>query len=99
MSQKQRSGGSNQQCGAGLVIPGFSLGLANALRRPFSKCSILVTEAPADGHTLLMGVGPLATAPALFRNVPFDVQRDFAPVITRNSLPGLQAVTVIIYAI
>ena len=47
----------------------------------------LVAKAPADGHTLLMGVGTLATAPALVRNVPYDVLRDFAPVIQLASLP------------
>ncbi len=43
--------------------------------------SEIVARAPADGHTLLLGtVGVLAVNPSLFRNLPADPVRDFAPV-------------------
>jgi tripartite-type tricarboxylate transporter receptor subunit TctC len=45
----------------------------------------LATEAVArampDGHTLLLGnAGQLATNPAVYQNLPFNTQRDLAPV-------------------
>src|SRR5262249_22596773 len=43
--------------------------------------SELAAHAPADGYTLLMGVqSALVVNPALFARMPFDTQRDFAPV-------------------
>jgi tripartite-type tricarboxylate transporter receptor subunit TctC len=41
----------------------------------------LVAKAPPDGHTLLLSnVGVLAVNRALYRKLPFDPERDFAPV-------------------
>ncbi|MDB5413908.1 MAG: tripartite tricarboxylate transporter substrate binding protein [Rubritepida sp.] len=41
----------------------------------------IVARAPADGHTLLMGVtGLLATNPHIYRNMGFSPSRDLAPV-------------------
>lgn len=40
-----------------------------------------VAKSPKDGHTLLlMDVGSLATAPSLFSNLTYDVEKDLAPV-------------------
>ncbi|EHR71396.1 hypothetical protein BurJ1DRAFT_2567 [Burkholderiales bacterium JOSHI_001] len=39
-----------------------------------------VLQAPHDGHTLLLLSNANAVSPALFKQLPFDVQRDFAPV-------------------
>ncbi len=40
-----------------------------------------VAKAPKDGHTLLLlDVGSLATAPNLFSNLSFDVEKDLEPV-------------------
>ncbi len=40
-----------------------------------------VAKAPKDGHTLLLtDVGSLATAPSLFSNLTYDVEKDLAPV-------------------
>ena len=40
-----------------------------------------VAKAPKDGHTLLlMDVGSLATAPSLFSNLTYDVEKDLAPI-------------------
>ena len=40
-----------------------------------------VAKAPADGYTLLMAhTGEFAVNPALFDNVPYDLERDFVPI-------------------
>ena len=40
-----------------------------------------VAKAQPDGHTLLlMDVGSLATAPSLFSDLTFDVEKDLAPI-------------------
>jgi tripartite-type tricarboxylate transporter receptor subunit TctC len=40
----------------------------------------LVAKADPDGYTLLMGANGLATNGTLFKKLPFDTLRDFAPV-------------------
>jgi tripartite-type tricarboxylate transporter receptor subunit TctC len=41
----------------------------------------MLARAEADGHTLLVGgVGPLSISPGLYRKLPYDAERDFAPV-------------------
>ena len=41
----------------------------------------LVAKSPPDGYTLTIGtLGPVAVNQSLFRKVPYDSQRDFAPV-------------------
>lgn len=42
--------------------------------------SAYVAQAPADGHTLLVATGSLTVLPALYKNLSFDVLKDFAPV-------------------
>jgi tripartite-type tricarboxylate transporter receptor subunit TctC len=43
--------------------------------------SEIVAHAPKDGYTILMGnTSTLAIAPALYRRLPYDPLRDFAPV-------------------
>ena len=40
-----------------------------------------VAKAPPDGHTLLVGFnGPLAINPTLFKQIPYDSQKDLAPI-------------------
>jgi tripartite-type tricarboxylate transporter receptor subunit TctC len=40
-----------------------------------------VAKSPPDGHTLLVGYnGPLAINPSLFGKLPFDPQKDLAPI-------------------
>jgi len=52
-----------------------------------------VAKAAPDGHTLLIGTnGPLAVSPALAKNLPYDVPRDFAFVTLVGTAPGLIAV-------
>ena len=51
-----------------------------------------VAKAAPDGHTLLLGFnGPLATGP-LLQKVPYDVQKDLAPVVITSSQPNVLAV-------
>ncbi len=46
----------------------------------------LVAKATPDGHTLLMGnSGPLAVNPVLYKKVPYDPVKDFAPVTQGTS--------------
>jgi tripartite-type tricarboxylate transporter receptor subunit TctC len=48
----------------------------------------MVAKAPADGYTIMMGhVSVNAIAPSLFANLPYDVNRDFAPVAIAASVP------------
>ena len=55
---------------------GTTLGTAQAAR------------AASDGHTLLLASAPFAIAPFLYRGLPYDAGRDFAPValLTRSPL-------------
>jgi len=52
--------------------------------RPGGRGYIAMTtaaKAPPDGYTLIMAtIGELAITPVLFKDVPYDVERDFAPV-------------------
>jgi tripartite-type tricarboxylate transporter receptor subunit TctC len=54
----------------------------------------LVAKSPPDGHTmLLLDVSVLATNPALFARLPFDVERDLAPVQMVIYAPYILAVS------
>ena len=43
--------------------------------------SELVARAPADGHTLLMGGASNAINMTLYRDLPYDTVKDFAPIV------------------
>lgn len=48
----------------------------------------IVAKAQSDGYTLLLGqTGPNAINPALFKDLPYDPIKDFAPVIQLTSYP------------
>ena len=52
-----------------------------------------VAKAAPDGYTMMIGFnGPLSFAP-LLQKLPYDVQKDLAPVITTTSQPNVLAVT------
>ena len=46
-----------------------------------------VARAPADGYTLLINTLPFVVNPALYPKMPFDTERDFAPVSLLGSSP------------
>lgn len=46
-----------------------------------------VAKAPADGHTLLMAFDTHAVNPHVYKKLPFDTFRDFAPVSTVGRIP------------
>ena len=46
-----------------------------------------VVSAPPDGHTLLFTVATNAINPSLYKSLPFDFQRDIAPVAGLSELP------------
>jgi tripartite-type tricarboxylate transporter receptor subunit TctC len=49
-----------------------------------------VAKAPADGYTLLMAhTGEFAVNPALFSEVPYELERDFAPITMVSDAPML----------
>ncbi len=53
----------------------------------------LVARAAPDGHTLLYGTpGPQVVNPHLMRSVPYDPERDFAPVSGYKRAPNLLVV-------
>jgi tripartite-type tricarboxylate transporter receptor subunit TctC len=52
-----------------------------------------VARAPADGYTLLMNSLPFVVNPSLYRKIPFDAERDFAPV----SLLGSSAFVLVVH--
>jgi tripartite-type tricarboxylate transporter receptor subunit TctC len=52
----------------------------------------LVAKAPPDGYTLAIVSGSHAINPSLYRKLPFDAVRDFAPVTMLVSGPGLLVV-------
>ena len=49
----------------------------------------LVAKAPADGHTLLVGLSTLATNPTAYKKVPYDAVKDFAPITQALSMANL----------
>jgi tripartite-type tricarboxylate transporter receptor subunit TctC len=49
-----------------------------------------VQKAPPDGYTLVMAhTGEFAVNPALFDNVPYELERDFAPITMVSDAPML----------
>lgn len=53
----------------------------------------LVAKAPADGYTIVMGtVGTHAINPGLYRRMPYDAQKDFAPIGFAGYTPTLLVV-------
>jgi tripartite-type tricarboxylate transporter receptor subunit TctC len=52
-----------------------------------------VAKAAADGYTLYLGFnGPLANAPALYAQLAYDPQKDFAPLVLTTSQPNVLAI-------
>ena len=47
----------------------------------------IVAKSPPDGYTLFMGTNTFAVNPALFKKLPFDSLRDFAPITLVAEIP------------
>ena len=62
--------------------PGASTNIANEF----------VAKSAPDGHTLLINTSAVAINMSLFRNLPFDTLRDFAPVSVVSESPNVLAV-------
>ena len=62
--------------------PGASTNIANEF----------VAKSAPDGHTLLINTSAIAINMSLFRNLPFDTLRDFAPVSVVSESPNVLAV-------
>lgn len=52
----------------------------------------LVAKAPADGYTLLMGAVHHTIAQSVFKKLPYDFQKDFAPITTVAMVPNVLVV-------
>ena len=53
----------------------------------------LAAKSPPDGYTLVMGhIGTMAVNPSLYKRLPYDPLRDFAPVALVALVPNLLAV-------
>jgi tripartite-type tricarboxylate transporter receptor subunit TctC len=55
-----------------------------------TTAAAMVATSPGDGYTIMMGhVSVNAIAPSLFANLPYDVNRDFAPVAIAAAVPHI----------
>src|SRR5437879_7832609 len=52
----------------------------------------LAAKSPADGHTILMAASTLAINPIMYKAVPYDPLRDFAPITQAPSLANVPVV-------
>ncbi len=52
----------------------------------------IAARAPADGYTLLVSSSSMAISPALYKNLNFDIRRDFDEVTLIASQPSILAV-------
>ena len=52
----------------------------------------IVAKSAPDGYTLLLGVGTLATVPAMYKKVPYDALRDLAPITQLASVANILVV-------
>ena len=86
--------GGNVDISARIVAPPLSEVLGQTVvvdNRPGAGGNLgasLVAKAPPDGYTLLVGSsGPLSVNPVIFKNLPYDSLKDFAPLSTVQSVP------------
>ncbi|HET7596251.1 MAG TPA: tripartite tricarboxylate transporter substrate binding protein [Burkholderiales bacterium] len=55
----------------------------------------MLARAEPDGYTLLVGgVGPLSISPGLYRKLPYDAARDFAPITRAAEIINVMVVSV-----
>ncbi len=80
---------------ARLLAQGLSERLARQVvveNRPGASTIIgteIVAKAKPDGYTLLIGVSTMAMNPGIYKKLPYDTVRDFAPITQAAFLPNL----------
>jgi len=80
------SAGGGTDIVARIIAPELSKRLGQQIvidNRPGAGTMIgieVAAKSPADGYTVLMGLSTLAINSALYKKVPYDPQRDFAPI-------------------
>ena len=86
--------GGNVDITARTIGPGLTGALGQSIvvdNRPGGGGNLganLVARAAPDGYTLLMGSsGPLSINPIVFRDIPYDSVKDFAPVSSVHVVP------------
>ena len=91
--------GGNVDISARIIAPPLGEALGQTIvvdNRPGAGGNLgasLVAKATSDGHTLLVGSsGPLSVNPVIFKNLPYDTLKDFAPIST------VQAVSLVVLA-
>jgi len=85
--------------GTDIIARAISLKLSEALgqqfvvdNRPGAGQMIgieLAARSPADGHTILMAASTLAINPIMYKKVPYDPLRDFAPITQAATLANV----------
>lgn len=65
----------------------------NKLGAGSNIASDYVAAAKPDGYTLLLAAAPITWTPMIYRNVHFDVQKSFEPVVNVMSAPCILAVS------
>ena len=88
--------------GTDIIARAISLKLAGSLgqqfvvdNRPGAGQMIgieLAAKSPADGYTILMAASTLAINPVMYKKVPYDPVRDFAPITQAATLPNVVVV-------
>ena len=90
--------GSGTDTVARLIADGLSQRLAARVvvdNRPGGGTMIgneIVAKAKPDGYTLLMNGAALAIAPSMYRKVPYETARDFAPITLAAISPNVLTV-------
>jgi len=90
--------GSGTDTVARLIAQGLSERLGRQVvveNRPGAGTIIgneIVAKAKPDGYTLLVNGAALTIAPAMYKKLPYDTSRDFAPITIAVSSPNLMTV-------
>lgn len=86
--------GGNVDISARIIAPPLGEALGQTIvvdNRPGAGGNLgasLVAKATPDGYTLLVGSsGPLSVNPVIFKNLPYDTLKDFAPISTVQAVP------------
>ena len=92
------SPGGGTDISARIIAPSLSQYLGQQVvveNRPGAGTMIggeVVARAAPDGYTLLMGISTLAINPAIYKKVPYDALKDFAPISQAVSLSNVLVV-------